>query len=334
MDEEERVIVSLHKESACKTHGVRGWRSHSEIREEIKDCDPELYSAVVEGKPMAFAGKVFKQFKYEQNVKPDDEIVELVKSLGGTIYASCDPAEARPNAIAWCAILPDGRYVWIDEWPEWDPGLAQEPELSENRLKFYLSPRLVPFEKIRGLRMSPHEFIEVVRAKESRLKEKYGLDVYMRFIDPRYSARATNGKTTLRAQYAELGIRFEPAVAETELISGHSHIRHLLTAQYDDDGKMTAPPQMIFSDKCRNLIRHISNLSYPGKVKRGEYTGSLSRKVDNTDPMKDFVDVVRYLVQRHPYYVLPRKKLDMDIRFDFWGKKERPKRCYGAFQGL
>lgn len=335
MPEEERIIQFMHKESACKTHGVRGFRDHADIYNEIKKCrSPEQYACRVEGKPMAYVGKVFKQFSYDLNVISEEESIELVRKSGATLYASCDPAEARLNAIAWAVVLPDNRIIWIDEWPNWDPGSEANSNIPYNSLQYWLLPQITHLKDIKE-RMSPNLFCDIVKAKEAVIKAKYGLVSHVRFIDRIFTSRTPIGaKMTLRAQYAMLGVPFHAAEAEQELGSGHNRIRDLLSAEYDDLGGMIKPPQMLLCENNRNQIYSLANICYKVETKQGEYTGNLSQKVDATDPLKDFIDVTRFLVQKNPYYVPPTKDESKNIQYSWDGRRQTPYKNNGVYQGI
>lgn len=335
LPEKERIIRFMHKETACKKHGVRGWREHADIQEEINRCaTPEQYATRVEGKPMAYIGKVFKTFSYEHNVKSEEWCIEQIAKHGATLYAGCDPAEARLNAIVWGAILPDDRIIWIDEWPNWDPGLSKEPQLGNSPLAFYLSPRLSHHKDIKE-RMGPELFCDIVLSKEAAIKAKYGLEIQARFVDRTYTSRTPTGsQMTLRAQYAQCGVPFLAAYAETELVSGHNRIRDLLSVTLDDEGRVTAPPKMIFCENNRNQIHSIANICYDVETKQGEYTGRLEEKIDNRDPLKDFIDATRYLLQKNPYYIAKIKEPKDHIELDYSGNRKTPMENFGNYAGL
>lgn len=336
MPEDQRVVITAHKESACKKHGIRGWREHEVVAEDIRVCDSERYPAIVEGKPMAYSGKLFKQFDYDANVVAggDDECIELVRINKATLYASCDPAEARPYAIGWKAIFPNGDGLWIDEWPECDPGLDHEPEIGDNLLRYYLSPRLCYFEDIGGMRLRPSEAAEIVKAKEALIESRYGLKVFRRFIDPFYAARAIGGRVSLMAQLAQFGVWFDPALVEQDYAAAHSRIRELLGHKKDDSGKIIVPARMRFNSRCRNLIHSVSKIAYPGEQKRGAFTGRLGDRVDEKDKLKDFLDVIRYMVQRQPYYRQDVKKdRPPDIEYDYFNRRKSDHN-FGVYQGL
>jgi hypothetical protein len=335
LPKDERVVRFLHKETACKTHGVRGWREHADIQEEINRCaTPEQYATRVEGKPMAYIGKVFKNFSHVHNVKSEEWCIKQIKKHGATLYGACDPAEARLNAFAWAAVLPNNDIIWIDEWPNWDPGLSKEPQLGNNPLLFYLSPRLSHHKDIKE-RMGPELFCDIILAKEATIKKKYGLDINVRFVDRTYTSRTPTGsQMTLRAQYAQCGVPMLAAEAEKELVSGHNRIRDLISLQLDGDDRILSPPKMYFCEDNRNQIHAIANICYDVETKQGEYTGRLEEKIDPRDPLKDFIDVTRYLLQKNPYYVEPIKDIKPTIQLDHLGNRKTPMENYGKYAGL
>lgn len=335
MPEQLRIIHTTDKESACRKHGVRGWRQHSDISEEIRSCPPGEEEARIYGRPMFYAGKVYKSFAYNLHVKHDEEIVPIIKAQRATIYGVCDYHENRPPYIAWAAVTPSLKFYWIAEWPEWDASLSSDPDEERNQLRYYLKPRLMAYgPKMNNLRVNPALFAQIVLAREAEIEAKYGLPVYVRFLDPRFGARAPDGGKSIFAQLGEHGADFLPAVAEKNIGVGHSAVRTLIDPVYDDSGKMVQTPQMFWSKEyTRNMIRMIANHSYRADIKKGGFTGRLSE--DTNDDFKEGSDCARYLVMRNPMYVEARPVLTGEtIKYDYWGKRKSGGKNTGLFAGM
>jgi hypothetical protein len=345
----QHVLMSFHKESACMEHSIRGFRTHAAIAEDIRKCDPDEFAARVEGKPMHRSGKLFKQFRYTVNVLPDSEVIELVRKWGATFYAGCDPHEARPDMIAWCAVLgdPQQRIIWVDEWPEWDPGLEAEPVLVENRyLEFYLKPRMIAFHKISGIAIDPYQFCEVVKAKETEIIRRFagevkdgvaqfksvGTKIHRRFIDPRAGSRKPKGsRDTVKDMFARAGIYFEKGKAEVDLKEAHDEMRLMLAGKMDEEGTYLEVPRMYYSTRCVNLIHHTANLSFKVDVKKGAWTGQAGDKLSET--YKDGVDLQRYVIRRKPNYQ-PTKEVREEREQIKQARQRGPKKRDGILSGL
>ena len=335
MPEELRIVHTTDKESACRKHGTRGWRPHSDIAEEIRSCPPGEEEARIFGRPMFYAGKVYKNFSYNLHVKKDEEIVRILKHKKFTIYGVCDYHENRPPYIAWCALTFDEQWFWIAEWPEWDASLSGEPIEERNQLRYYLRPRMMAYgPKMNSLRVNPSLFAQIVMAKEAEIEAKYGLPVFARFLDPRFGARKPDGGVSIFAQLSAAGTDFFPAVAEKNIGVGHSAVRTLIDPVHDDKGTMIQAPAMFWSmEAVPNMIRMIANHSYRADMKKGGFTGRLSE--DTNDDFKEGSDCARYLVMRNPMYVEAKPVQEGEtIRYDYWGKRVKSGRNTGLFAGM
>lgn len=326
MPEKSRVKKMIHLYSVCKKRGVRGFREKRLVDADENSTPPEYYDACICGKPMYLAGKVFKSFNAVVNCISESEAIDAIRANGATWYVSCDPHGSLPHLVGFFAILGDGRMIWVEEWPRWDPGVQFNMKLEPNNwLEYFLHSRPEMFHKLHnfGLKNSD-QFVRLVKTIEKGILDKYcgvidergvaeyemvGTKITRRYVDP----RAGNTKTyqsnlTLVEAWRKAGLIFFPAGGNdadpTKQQGEYEKINTLLGGSLKDDGAPDKTPMIFFvENRCQMLIYHIANVAYEAEMKKGAFTGTIAETVNKN--YKHGADVVRYAIRMRPSFVKP-----------------------------
>lgn len=106
-----RTYLEADVESACKTHGVRGFLDHANIEKMISQYSEEDKQARIHGKFQHLTGLIFKQFHRNVHVIPPFEI----NQRDFCVVEMLDPHPRNPDAALWIAVNRKGQKFVIDE---------------------------------------------------------------------------------------------------------------------------------------------------------------------------------------------------------------------------
>jgi hypothetical protein len=263
-------------------------------------------------------GRAFTRFG-PHNIVPEQHLPAV-----GTNYMVCDPAESRPFFALWVRVTPGDKpdyYIYRD-WPdeqtygEW--AVAYEGEISEDAMRGWDgAPGPAQGNYDGGVTGFKREWygLETVRPggggsdpyrkKLQAQADKSGVAVREtieeRLIDSRAAPRPhieNNGQTCVLWQFAEQhtdgqgGGTLEPM--EFRVASGEridlNIIKELLDYDTDAAGRITRPPRLYVSERCKQVIWALSN-----------YTGRSGERGASKDP----VDCLRYMASGNLEHVTP-----------------------------
>lgn len=253
--------VSGDIEANCSEHSPSGLLKHSDISRMVASYDPDELEARRDGKFMHLSGRIFKSF--DRNVHIAKEYI-VPTAEGVTHYMSCDPAIAKPLAVLWAFVGPDGVLNVYDESPDFK------------------------FEGAKDSNLTVTDYARIFKAKEEGRRISY------RILDRHFgNARRSLGGLSLKQEMAEAGIEFidsytmEPT---SEVETGILKVKEYL--KYDKDNPLDSlnRPRLIISPKCVNLISSIDRWSREPKTGKPK------------DEYKDHADCLRYMVMANPVF--------------------------------
>ena len=174
-----RTYVTADIESACKTHGVRGFLRHSDIAKIVAEYSEDEKQARVFGKFQKLVGMVYKQWDRKVHViRPFD-----VNQRDYCVYEMLDPHPRTPDMISWVAVDKYLQKFVVDElFVKCEGGTA---ELAQRIKKIANQYRIV------GRLADPSAFVEDQHTGKSlatKLSE-YGLNYIAASKTRQYSNR-------------------------------------------------------------------------------------------------------------------------------------------------
>jgi hypothetical protein len=227
----------------------------------------------------------------------------------GTDWMACDPAGARNWFMLWGRVDVWGRLWVFEEWPCEDryvegvgyPGpWAEEGADAEGKHKGYVAGTGQYPTWGLGLDGYKEQIAKVERWKDAlkehagpveewREENGAGLRIYARVLDGRTAKTpgyASGPETTILDKLADLGLIFLPAEGK-DVETGIQLINDRLDFrpgwQSPEEG-----PKLFISKRCRNLWYCLNHLP---------------KDADRKNPLKDPVDVLRYLLGADPFYM-------------------------------
>jgi phage terminase large subunit-like protein len=217
-------LVYADIESACLTHGVRGYLPHDAIEKKAAEYDEEEKQARIQGLPMHLAGLVYKEFATNVHV-----IAPYPIPAHWTRYMVCDPHDRKPFAMTWAAVSPQEKVVIYDEYPN------------------------DPFHLMKSSSLTVSDYVKVLRLKEEQTK------IFLRIIDARYSKRhsAQTGKT-IRDLFDDHGIMFVDSYLDQggNIEHGHQQVKEWLKPGSD------GTPTLTVFNTCQNTIYGFQHYSW------------------------------------------------------------------------
>lgn len=236
---------------------------YDRIKKELQYSSRDKILTRAYGIPVKSMTTLFPLFNTDVHVV--SELPEIREETH-TVYMACDPAGARNYAALWAAVDGKGRVTILREWPdrethgEW--AVFGDPKWKHG-----------PAAKKLGLNLEGY-------AEEfKRIEDDLGVKVFERIGDSRFFASENEDNTDLFAAFAEHGMDFVPSDGRKEEVG--------LTALDDwfsynpnvavDEANM---PICRIHESCGNLIYSLINYGANGKI---------------DEPLKDFVDLMRYL---------------------------------------
>lgn len=221
--------------------------------------------------------KQFPMFQTDVNVKPHEEIMEVVRvDSKVTRYMIIDPAPNKRWFMLWIAVDRDGDWYVYREWP--DKSYGDWAEVGKNNKSRY-GPASDPDGKgITG-------YIELIEELER------GEKIYERLMDPRMGntpKQIKDGTATIIDQLADQGMDVVPA-AGGHRIHGLSKVREQMAYNIELPIDSVNRPRFWISDTCENTIDSLHN-----------YTAQES---EDKDAWSDPIDCLMYAGASDIYYL-------------------------------
>jgi len=239
------MYTFIEAEDACREHGIRGHLEHNQIMKMAEKYSPEERVARIFGKPMAYAGLVFKEFNQDIHViDPFD-----INDEDYVVWHSLDTHLSTNEAGVWVAIGRDGNYYVVDElWGKWG-----DSELA-GRIK----------RKNSNYRMGKY-LLEPAAFNEDRIKSKeLGRPVSL----------AEDLKNKHNLNYVAASKERHLAVKKTK-----EAFRYQIV-----NGEFIKRPKLYIFNTCPNLIMEIKTWMYkPESKKILEYKEKYQKFVDKDD---------------------------------------------------
>ena len=132
-DTGQRDWVQATVESACKTHGIRGFLEHSDILRMVSEYSEEDKHARIFGKFHHLTGLIYKMFDRKIHVIPPREITR--KDYVVTEWL--DPHPRTQDALLWLAMDKQGTKFVVDEYFDNPPSLDELAQIIKAKSEKY-----------------------------------------------------------------------------------------------------------------------------------------------------------------------------------------------------
>jgi hypothetical protein len=233
---------------------------------------PVEYESRIEGTPKHFAGVVFEELDRNIHIVP-----HFTVPIHWSFYEGLDPCEGKPVAWGFFAVNND------------------EYELTNHRTvnKIYW----IDYLKLEGLPIS-----DIVReVNKKRADIGYKRPVWC-VIDHKYGNRTMQGgeeQTTWLSKLVEYdtGINYVQSSSKQGSIEiGESIVKEYLKLKYNQLKDKKEPVLQVF-DTCEHRDDPFCPISHLFNYSRDE-----DKPSKRTEEYKDFVDILRYVLERYPRY--------------------------------
>ena len=187
-----------------------------------------------------------------------------------TVYQVVDPAGARNYTSIWASVDAKGYVTILREWPDRD-SYGPWAEFGDPKWKFGPASKKMGYD-VKG-------YAELFR----EIEEELGVEVFERIGDSRYFASENDDNVDLFSQFADHSMHFVPSDGRHEdmgLTALDEWFHYNPNAEVDEANR----PIVQLHESCGNLIYSLINYGQAGK---------------KDEPLKDFVDVFRYLRMAH-----------------------------------
>jgi phage terminase large subunit-like protein len=216
-------VIYADAEENCKQHGQNGTLEHEQVEKILSQFDPDEREARKSGKPLIFAGRIFKTFDRNVHVREFD-----IPPSGVSHGMIVDPAIGKPLAIAWRFVDKTGTLHYYDEWPEFQ------------------------FEGAKDSNLAVSDYVALIKTREN------GRRMDSRILDRHFgNSRRTLGGLTLKQEFDEAGLEFTDSYTmdpASEVESGILKVKEYL--KYDKTKPIDAlnRPKIVIHPNCKNLI--------------------------------------------------------------------------------
>lgn len=273
-------VLNADIESACKTHGVRGYLEHSQIERILSQYDPEEVEARAHGRYTHLRGIVYKSIHpslHRHNIPAAQFTQDKYQ-----IYQVVDPHDSRPPFVSWFAVNPYEETFAIAEYPE------------------------EPFHTMKNFKLTTKEVIE----KLKMIEQENGWDAskIIRVMDPNFGNKQnqTVGKTTAE-WWAHIGRELTYPIYYTtnindDLKAGHTAVRELLALTRDGEAKFKV------GMNCPNIWLSLNRYAYLPRTGKSLEAHGEGEKV--AEKFKDGADTVRYFKM---YFWTPREPVQAKV---------------------
>jgi len=256
-------------ESACKTHGVRGFLDHDIVMRIVAEYDEEERDAREKGTFMHLSGLVYKGL--HPSIHRHTRAPESFTQDQYRIFNIVDPHPTRPPAIIWAAVDRQGRVFVVDEWPPME--------------------QFGHYHKINKFSMTTREVCEEIKNIEA--VNGWNPQNVMRVMDPNYGPTKNNdvGLSTQQLFFKhgrELSwpLRYNVNVND-DIHEGHRAVKDLIFVNPDGQTRL------LIGQNCAQTWYQMTH--YAWKPRRGERADVDGPSERVGQRFKDLPDTVRYL---------------------------------------
>lgn len=261
----------------CIEHGIRGHLEHKQILKMAEKYSPEERIARIFGKPMVYAGLVFKEFNQDVHViDPFD-----INDEDYVVWHSLDTHLSTNEAGVWVAIGRDGNYYVVDElWGKWgDSELASR--IKRKNSNYRIGKMLLEPAAFNEDRIKSKELGRTVSLAED-LKNKHNLNYV-----------AASKERHLAVKKTKEAFRYQMV-----------------------NGQFIKRPKLYIFNTCPNLIMEIKTWMYkPDSKKFLEYKEKYQKFVDKDDHLIEALGriIVEDPVFEEPKKVMDQMVSDYDL---------------------
>lgn len=235
------------------------------------------------GMPTNLAGRIYPSFNRKIHTCSLDFVIDRKVCL----YHILDPHDRKPWAMAWAAITDsnDPEIFIVDEYPERD------------------------FNEMLYDDKTYDDYTDVIRKKEHKLKQLFGVPVVKRIIDPNFGNKTMQlaerqggqSKTTPKEELRKRRFFFDDGIDALE--AGHLKVREFLS-HLSKDGQVVMQPRLRIVNTCINTLTHHQKYARPAIDLKDE---DVKDRIQPLDKYKDFCDLVRYLCMSGCRYIRQQK---------------------------
>lgn len=250
---------------------------YERIRNDLRNESRENILIRAYGVPTKSYTTKFPKFSTAVNVVSPEFIRDQIKR-GATLYQIIDPAGRKNWFMCWIAVVEDGTWYVLREWPGKDVGEWAE-QGGNGKWK--------PGPGAKGLGYGLRDYIEQIYQAEGREpvlggeEWRGGEDIYLRLIDPRLGAQKyqkEDGDSCIIEDLNDLDFIVVPAPGD-HIEDGLQKLVDLMAYDTAREVDGTNRPHFYVSSECENILQAIA-----------EYTGEDGKD----EAWKDPIDVLRY----------------------------------------
>lgn len=252
---------------------------YKDIAKRLKHSSRDEILTRAYGIPVKSMTTLFPLFNTSVHVR-DDLPSDLGDKSKWTVYHVVDPASARNYVSIWAAVNQKREVVVLREWPDRDT-YGPWAEFGDPKWKFGPASKKLGYN-VQG-------YVELFKEIEQEL----GVSVFERIGDSRFFASENEDNVDLFTAFSEHGMDFVPSDGRHEDM-GISKLDEYFHYNPNVDTDEINRPLMTIHSSCGNSIYSLQNYGQNGK---------------KDEPLKDFVDGLRYLVMANggdgPEHYLP-----------------------------
>ncbi len=243
---------------------------YERIAKELKNDSREVIMTRAYGIPVKSMNTLFPDFS--TSVHCIDKLPTITKETH-TVYQVVDPAGARNYVAIWAAVDKKGYVTILKEWPDRD-SYGEWAVFGDPKWKFGPASKKLGYD----IQSYVDEF--------TMIEKEMGVQVFERIGDSRYFARENEDNADLFESFADKGMFFVPSNG-TDIDTGINALDAWMKYNKNLPVDEANRPILHIHSSCGNLIHSLVNWGHKGKA---------------DEPLKDFVDVIRYLATHNDGY--------------------------------
>jgi hypothetical protein len=243
---------------------------YERISKELKNDSREVIMTRAYGIPVKSMNTLFPDFS--TSVHCIDKLPTITKETH-TVYQVVDPAGARNYVAIWAAVDKKGYVTILKEWPDRD-SYGEWAVFGDPKWKFGPASKKLGYD----IQSYVDEF--------TMIEKEMGVQVFERIGDSRYFARENEDNADLFESFADKGMFFVPSNG-TDIDTGINALDAWMKYNKNLPVDEANRPILHIHSSCGNLIHSLINWGHKGKA---------------DEPLKDFVDVIRYLATHNDGY--------------------------------
>jgi len=282
-NEPERLVAYV-QENEKKDTGIvyfhskdNPWSGYNALKTQCRArADIDYTLTALYGQPAKASAGGFPRFGAHNIVKP-----ESINQKGLTRYMCIDPAHARNWFIIWVGVDATGTWYVYDEWPSQNIGRWAEDKDGKWRIG----------DGAKKIGYGYEQYVSTIKSREPS-----GMEIFERFIDPRFGASkysVANSQSDVIQELADRMIICNPAPGIHEA-DGLEAISDLMAFEPTKPIDGTNRPSFFISENCKNTIHSIMNYD----------------PLDSgCEALKDPIDCLRYLATAQIRHIDPLKML-------------------------